>query len=246
MHAIYDRHLFRILGLQAVLVIALAFVWQPAAHAQKRGNYNFSNNFQNKDYYFGITLGYNMAKYRVIQSDDFILNDSIAKVESANGPGFNLGIVTNLKIGQHFDFRVLPTLSFAERKLVYGGVKDQDPVTKSVQSVYVEAPFHFRYKSQPYKDMRVFVVGGFKYAFDVSSNSRARQAENLVKVASSDFSVEFGAGIQFFLPYFILSPEIKFSYGLSDILIYDANLVNSSVLEKLLSRGITINIHFEG
>lgn len=246
MHAIYDRHLFRIFGLQAVLVLVLAFAWQPQAHAQKRGNYNFTNGFQNKDYYFGITLGYNLAKYRVIQSDDFILNDSIAGVEAANGPGFNLGIVTNLKIGQYFDFRVLPTLSFAERKLIYDGVKDQEPVTKSIQSVYVEMPFHFRYKSAPYKDMRVFVVGGFKYAFDVSSNSRSRQAENLVKVAASDFSVEFGAGIQFFLPYFILSPEIKFSYGMSDILIYDGNLVNSSVLEKLLSRGLTINIHFEG
>jgi len=212
-----------------------------------RGNYNFLD-FNQKPYYFGITLAYNTSNFRPFNSKEFIQNDSIAGISSVNGPGFNLGIVTNLKIGQYFDLRLLPTLSFAERNIEYNRAgRSQFPVTnRKFESVFVEMPFHVRYKSQPFNDMRLFVLGGVKYSFDVASDSRARQAETLVKVAPTDFSVEVGAGAQFFFPYFIFSPEFKVSHGIGNILIYDGALEESTVLEKILSRTFTISFHFEG
>ena len=66
-----------------------------------KGNYNFLD-FQQKPYYFGITLAYNSSNFKVLRSKDFIMSDSINTVESVTGPGFNLGIVTNLKIGDYF------------------------------------------------------------------------------------------------------------------------------------------------
>jgi hypothetical protein len=58
--------------------------------------------------------------------------------------------------------------------------------------------------------------------------------------------LEYGAGIQFYLPYFIFSPEIKFSHGIGNVLLYNRSLQESTVLEKLLSRGFTLSFHFEG
>ena len=107
-------------------------------------------------------------------------------------------------------------------------------------------PFHVRYKSEPYKDLRVFVVGGVKYSFDVASQSRARQDSNLIKISPTDFAVEIGAGVQFFFPYFIFSPELKFSQGMSNGLIHNPNLEYSTVLDKVLSRTFTLSFHFEG
>lgn len=213
--------------------------------AQIRGNYNYLD-FANKPYYFGITLSYNSSNYRVFQGRDFILNDSITSVLSPRGPGFNLGIVTNLKIGKYFDFRLLPTLSFSDRRLDYTLSDTEIPVSKKIEAVFIEVPFLVRYKSAPYKDLRLFVIGGVKYSFDVASNSRTRQAAELIKIAPSDFSVEYGFGIQFFFPYFIFSPEIKVSHGLSNILIHDQDLIYSSVLDRVLSRTLTISFHFEG
>ncbi|MEM6318249.1 MAG: porin family protein [Bacteroidota bacterium] len=211
-----------------------------------RGNYNFLD-FQQKPYYFGITLGFNRANHKVFQSRDFILNDSISRVESISGPGFNLGIVTNLKIGQYFDFRFLPTLSFAERQLEFRSTVNERVLSKKpFESVFVELPFHVRYKSAPYKDKRIFVVAGVKYGFDVASESKARQRDELVKIAPTDFAGEIGVGIQFFFPYFIFSPELKYSQGLGNTLIYDANLEQSRVIEKILSRTFTLSLHFEG
>ena len=238
------RYLFYIFGIQVILLATLLPNTIVAQNA--RGNYNFLD-FQQKPYYFGITLGFNKADFRVFHSKTFILNDSIQTAQSVTGPGFNLGIVTNLKIGDYFDFRFLPTLSFAERNIEYTAASDGRLLPRrKLESVFVELPFHVRYKSAPYKDMRLFVITGVKYGFDVASDSNTRQADSIVKIAPTDFSAEVGAGIQFFFPYFIFSPEFKMSYGLGNVLIFDQALEESRVIEKILSRTFTLSLHFEG
>ena len=226
--------------------ISIAFVLLISAcvaNAQTKGTFNYLD-FAAKPYYFGITLAYNTSSFQPYQSSQFFTSDSIRGVESLAGQGFNLGIVTNLKIGQNFDFRFLPTLSFADRTLQY--TTSNSLVNKRIEAVFFEMPFHARYKSEPYEDLRVFVIGGVKYSFDVASKSRTRQDDNLVKITPTDFAVELGAGVQFFFPYFIFSPEIKFSQGISNGLIYNRDLEFSSVLDKVLSRTFTISFHFEG
>ncbi|MGK0363238.1 MAG: hypothetical protein ACI85O_000282 [Saprospiraceae bacterium] len=219
---------------------------QTAQAQYAKGNYNFLD-FQQKPYYFGITLGYNKANFRIFRSDMFIGNDSISTVNSVTGPGFNLGIVTNLKVGDYFDLRFLPTLSFAERRLSYTSTRaGAGPTNRNIESVFVEMPFHARYKSKPFNDMRLFVIGGVKYTFDVASDARSRQKDELVKIAPTDFAFEAGAGAQFFFPYFIFSPELKFSYGLGNALIFDETLNESSIIDKIISRAFTISFHFEG
>lgn len=242
MQKIKLRYLLCIFGIQ-VMLLSLPTHTQ-AQNA--RGNYNFLD-FQQKPYYFGITLGFNRANYRIFHSKTFVLNEDIQTAESIAGPGFNLGIVTNLKIGQYFDFRFLPTLSFTERTIEYtSAATGQLLPRRKIESVFVEMPFHIRYKSAPYKDMRLFVISGIKYEFDVASDSKSRQADSLVKLSPTDFAAEFGVGIQFFFPYFIFSPEFKFSYGLGNTLIYDEDIIESTVIEKILSRGFTLSLHFEG
>jgi hypothetical protein len=211
-----------------------------------RGNYNFMD-FNQKPYYFGITLAYNTSNFYTRQSRNLIGSDSIRLVESITGPGFNLGIVTNLKVGEYFDIRFLPTLSFSERNINYAAVRDvRPPFSRKIESVFVETPIQVRYKSEPFNDMRLFVLAGVKYSFDVASESRTRQSTELVKVSPTDFALEIGAGAQFFFPYFIFSPELKFSHGLSNVLIFDRSLQEASVIEKILSRSFTISLHFEG
>ena len=236
--------------LKTIALIALIALFalcapQEAAAQSARGNYNFLD-FQQKPYYFGITLAYNRSNYKLFQSEEFIGNDSIRLVESVNGPGFNLGIVTNLKIGRYFDIRFLPTLSFAERKINYSAPRSETIQPRRIESVLVEMPFHARYKSEPFNDIRLFVIGGVKYSFDVANDARARNSDDLVKVAPTDFALEVGAGAQFFFPYFIFSPELKFSHGLGNTLIFDENLEESRVIDKILSRTFTVSFHFEG
>lgn len=259
MRTLNVRNMLHLLGYENKVSVGMAhwrvatlmlLVWllhtAPAMAQFNQGNNINYLDFQAKPYYFGITLGFNRSDYRIYHSKQFIRNDSFARAESVTGPGFNLGIVSNLKIGDYFDLRFLPTLSFSEHTIRYTPPEGKRIISRPIESVLVELPFHVRYKSAPYHDMRLFVIGGVKYNFDVASDSRTRQAAGLVKIAPTDFQFEYGAGVQFFFPYFIFSPEIKISQGLNNVLIYNDQLQQSTVLEKVLSRTFTISMHFEG
>lgn len=210
------------------------------------GNYNYFE-FQKKPFYFGISMGINNSSFRINHSKNFVANDSINVAESDTGPGFHLYIITNMKIGSHFDFRVLPGFSFSERSFEFTSAIDEGQVLRrSIESVFFDMPLQLRFKSDAYKDKKAFVIAGLKYSYDVQSNSKARQSDSLIKISPHDFQVEIGAGMQFFFPYFIFSPEIKFSRGISNLLIYNNNLNESRVLEQLGSQIFSISFHFEG
>jgi hypothetical protein len=89
------------------------------------------------------------------------------------------------------------------------------------------------------------MLGGIKYDIDLASNSAARNAENLVKLKKYDFGLEAGLGFNFYLRFVTVSPEIKFSYGLSNIHARDPALKYSSVFDKLQSRMIFITLNLE-
>jgi len=205
-----------------------------------RHSYNYLE-YKNKSYYFGISLGFNSSKLQVFHSKNFIGNPQITGAQGAAGPGFNVHGILNYKFGEHFDFRILPGFTFATRYLDFNTTMRRD-----IESIFVEMPFHIRYKSAPYKDKRAYIVGGINYSFDVASNSKTRQAETLIRISPNDFQVEIGVGMQFFFPYFILSPEIKFSQGITNLLLFNDQIVESNVIEKLLSQVFTISFHFEG
>ncbi len=214
-------------------------------------NYNFWE-FRNKPFYFGLTIGMHSSGYLTSKSSTFATSDSIVSISNVDRPGLNVNIITNLKIGQKFDFRFIPGFAFSERRFVFedkssNANENNDRVTR-LESVFLEIPIHLRFKSDPYNDKRLFLVGGLKYSYDVASNSRVRRADadQLLQIAPHDFQMEIGAGLQLFFPFFIFSPEIKYSRGLSNIHIYNGRLEDSRILDKVISRALTISLHFEG
>ena len=212
-----------------------------------RDNYNFRE-FQAKAYYFGLTFGYNHSDFQLLPSKKFILNDSFKIAEGLGGPGLNVSLVANMKLGEYFDFRFLPGFSFVGRKIYYLNAYNDVEQVHPVESVLLQLPLQFRFKSDPFNDMRVFVLLGAKYTYDGASTAgiREEQARHFLRLSPHDFSVEAGAGFQVFFPLFIFSPEIKYSHGIGNILIYNRDLSRSVILEKIISRTLTISLNFEG
>jgi hypothetical protein len=170
-------------------------------------------------------------------------------LNTLRGPGFNLQIISNLRVGDYFDLRFLPGFSFVERNIDYDYLSKNKPDrVNKIESVLVELPFQVRYKSAPYRDKRAFVMAGIKYSYDIQSKSRSRQSSTIPRISPTDYQAEVGVGLQMFFPYFIFSPEIKFSHGLGNILIYSpaSDLRGATNIEKLMSRTFTVSLHFEG
>ncbi len=237
MHHLFGKKV--ILSLSFVLFSVMLVMGQ----AGNKGNYNYKG-FQKKPYYFGLSIGLNNSGYVLNQSKFFIGNDEIRIAEPASGAGLELHMIANLKLGYNFDFRFLPGFSFVTRQLEFTEVSSTVTQRNNSEPVYFELPFQIRYKSAPYKDKRVFATMGLKYGYDVAGNSDSKKS--ILKFSSHDFQWEVGLGMQFFYPYFIFSPEIKFSRGLTNTLIYDNQLNEAKVLENVFSQVISIGFNFEG
>jgi hypothetical protein len=191
-------------------------------------------------------MGVNNSNYKITPDSFFIVQNKILKMEAGPGAGFNLGILSDYHISNKLEFRFIPTLSLGTKNL-YFTIRNQDTLsTRKIESVYLEFPFHFKYKSKPYKDFRPYVIGGMKYSIDMQSNAGARRAENLIQVNRNDYALEYGLGIELHLPMVIISPEIKLSYGLNNVLAPNPKLNLSNAIERLSTRTIFFCVHFEG
>ena len=210
-------------------------------------------NHDDKKYYLGIGLVYNNSRFGVSHHPQFLANDSVMVVEPENTGGFGLAGMHTYRLSPRFEIRaIFPQLLFSYKNLTYhlkypDPAKEEQPVaTKRVESILLGLPLHLKFRSDRINNFRVYMFGGVKFEYDLASNSTARRAEDLVKLAKIDFGVEAGIGFNFYFPVFILSPELKISNGLSNIHSRDPNLKYSNVIDKLNSRMVVFSLIFEG
>jgi len=233
-----------------IVLLTLSFFLMLSTFAQRAIELNLPDHDEKK-YYFGIILGYNRSHYNVTHHPYFLSRDTVSVVNSQNSGRIHLGIMANWQLSQHLDLRFYPlNLIFSEKKFgytqKYPGDVNSTYESQNVESIVMSLPLQVRLKSDRINNFRVYTLAGLKYDFDLASNSGARNSDNIVKVNKSDYGLEGGIGFQFFFPYFILSPEINFSYGLTNVHSRDESLRYSNVIDTMNSRMILFSLHFEG
>jgi hypothetical protein len=94
-------------------------------------------------------------------------------------------------------------------------------------------------------NQRPYLIGGFAYRIDISKTGQ----EDLVRLKPFSSSVEVGVGWDSYLQFFRLSTELKFSFGLSDVLDNGPKetqpQVYTNAFSKLTSNMFIFSFHFE-
>ena len=143
-----------------------------------------------------------------------------------------MGIISNFRLGRNLDFRIIPTLSLAERRIFYS-LNDNTVTTnenKKIESTFIELPLNLKYKSSRYNNGRAYVVTGLKYSLDLASQRKIDdEGQEIVKIKQHDISYEIGLGLDFYLPYFKFSPELKANFGLPNLVVNDGSIYSSSL-----------------
>jgi hypothetical protein len=198
-----------------------------------------------KSIYFGIALGGNVGDFKLIHTKQMAVNDSIRYFRSKIGPGFNLGIIANYQFHRYFDLRFIPTLSFSDKAIEYEDL-NHNIQKKTLSSIYLDFPLQIRFKSDPIKDFRIYVIAGVRYDYDLASNVKSRKADDIIRLNRHDAAAEYGIGFMIYFPYFILSPEFKVSHGFINVHAPSPGLIYSRVIERMYSRTFTFTINLEG
>lgn len=198
--------------------------------------------------HFGFALGINSSRFVVNRVGDLKIRDTVYSVESDPVSGFNLGILSNLRIGEYFDLRFIPTLSFCQRNLNYHFIYNDTTESftpKNIESTYLEFPFDLKFKSKRKDNYRIYVLAGWKYQIDMVSQAKVIKTDkDIIKLNRNDYGYEIGLGIDFYLTYFKFSPEIKMYNGLSNLLVKE-NTSFSSPIDALYSKTFMVSLFFE-
>jgi len=222
------------------LLMGLNSLAQRNKKSQNLSRYDFQK------IHFGFTLGINELNFNVKKNSNTITNDSLKTLYSKSQKGFNLGIVSNLRIGKYTDLRFVPALIFGERQLEYSFSDSLNTnEVKKIESTLIDFPIYIKYKSERYNNFRAFVIGGIKYSLDIASQSDIDdEGQKLVKLKKNDLMGEVGFGLDFYLEYFKFSPQIKLSYGLINLLKSEDSVYSNSI-NRLSTNGWMLSFTFE-
>jgi hypothetical protein len=221
-------------------------------------------------FHFGFVLGANLSYVTIRPIADltthnfdslFIpdilpLPDSAKVLSITSNPalGFVISIVSNMRMGDNFDLRFIPSLSFGDRDLIYSIKiyrKESESlmvITKKVPSTYVNFPIEVKFKSDRYNNFRAYLMGGAQYTLDLASQAKKREQRNadqkIVKFNQNDVYLEAGVGFDFYNEWFKLGLELKMMYGLFDELKRENNLYTNSI-QSLRSKIFQFSVTFE-
>ncbi len=214
--------------------------------------------YDDKPLHFGFSLGMNLMDFDITPSQTYLDQDGYFPEVSILNPGINIQVVTNYRPTRYLDLRFLPGVSFGQRTVRYYDYFDTVDESKyqlidesqRLESSFLEFPFLLKYKGERLNNVRPYLIGGLNYRYDLAGKKEYDEDKKIyLRLKRSDLYYEAGAGLDFYLPYFKLSVEIKTSRGLRDIIVHDQGYpgypqyINS--IEKMKSRIWVIAFHFE-
>ncbi len=200
---------------------------------------------------FGFLIGFNNSNLKVFEKPQFYQTDTLLSAIPVGGPGFNIGIVSNVLLWRYVDLRFTPNLSFIDRQIQYTFADATKNTTRSIESTNVEFPLGLKIRSVRHRNVGFYVLGGMKFSYDVISQKKVEKGEDpfdestrKVKLQNYDIAYEWGFGWDLYYQYFKFTPEFKFSYGTRDILKKEGHLY-SRPLDQLFSRVVCLTLYFE-
>ncbi len=210
-----------------------------------------------KKVHFGFSVGMNFQNLAITNNG----NVSEAGEEwyadvPAHSPGFSVNVLADYRIAEHFNLRVSPGLFFGNKMVRFLNHRgnsewpDQEHYKQSqnIKSTYIVVPVDLKMSAKRYHNMRPYFTAGAMYTGDL-----AKDRSEQLKLKHSDVMLTVGMGCDFYMPFFKLCPEVKFCFGLknlleknrSDLMEDDKTRVFTESVNKIQSNMVVVTFFFE-
>jgi hypothetical protein len=233
-----------------IIIFLVIFHLSPVkGQKEKVPNYTY---IDERAIHFGFCLGINQMDFITRNSYPNYLKDSLVADVSKPSLGFHVQIVSNYRLGRYFDLRFLPGVSFGQRTVDFYKKNVLVNSNQKLESNFLEFPLLIKYKAKRLNNFRPYIISGANFRADLAKQYTGNNESDESKAVYLDLKVfdiyyEAGGGIDFYLPYFKLSTELKFSYGFK-------NMINrrstdtpqyENAIEKLNSTLVMLSFLFE-
>lgn len=162
-------------------------------------------------------------------------------------PGFSVGVLGEMKMTEHLALRLSPTMHFGQKRAWFHEQVSGQDTTYVMKGTYMSFPLDVKFSAPRYNNFRPYLIAGFVPSIDLSTRKH-----HTLLAKQMDCCLEFGMGCDIYLKFFKLNPELKFSFGLTDILKHDrTDLIDNMLtkytnsLDKGRTKMITLVLNFE-
>lgn len=175
-----------------------------------------------KRIHYGFSVGMNFQDLN-LTNNGFVTEDGeswFADIPS-HSPGFCVNVMADLRLHQHLNLRVAPGMYFGNKVVQYRNVLgDPDALepshykqSQNVKSTYIVVPVDLKMSAKRYHNIRPYFTAGAMFACDL-----AKDRSEQLKLKNNDVMLTVGMGCDFYMPFFKLCPEVKFCFGLKNLL----------------------------
>lgn len=161
--------------------------------------------------------------------------------------GFSVGVLGNWRISRYVSLRLQPSLHFGSKHLSYYDHNSGKKESQDMKSALISMPVLAKVAGPRFNNYRPYVISGISANYDLTAKKHT-----FLRTTPLSFCLEAGFGCDFYLPFFKMIPELKFSFGLNDILEKDrSDLLDSSqlVYTQSVNKGtmnmVTLTLYFE-
>ena len=198
-------------------------------------------------YHFGISVGANFQDM-LMDNTGYTTDGETWYAQIPNySPGFTVGILANMYLNPYMSLRTNPSIHFGDKAFLFTKENTEETYQASVRSNYLMVPFDIKFATRRLNNYRPYFLAGIYAAMDLG-----RKKGEALLTKPMDYGFELGFGCDFYLPIVKVCPEIKFCFGLADILeknrsdLTDKELLKySNALSKGNSRMVVITFNFE-
>lgn len=237
------------LHILTTLLLVLALAAAPSAHVSAQ-----TRKVQNRPYidqrqlHYGFLAGIHMQDLELVNNGfiDEKGNQWFADQPDYE-PGFSVGVLAEARINNHLSFRVIPSMHFGTKNMTFRNELNGAREHQILKSTYISVPLDVKFAAERFNNYRPYVVAGINPMYDLT----VKKQKNIL-LNRADCYLEAGLGCDFYLPFFKFIPEIKFAYGLANIInkkrtdiTNPEQLVFTNCLDSGRSKMIIISFYFE-
>ena len=192
---------------------------------------------------------------QMIMNDDGTQSEKIITCDQDRWDmGFNVGVLGELRLSNHFAFRVAPTMYFGNRHITFYNHTDKmengQPITQKqdMKTVYIGVPLNIIFSAPRLDNARPYLMAGLDPMINLSGGDN-----DYLKLKPYDIFLEISLGCDIYLPFFKLRPELKFCYSLINSLdkkhpdqLRDDNMIMyAKSVNDTRSKMIVLSFYFE-
>ena len=216
-----------------ILLIAILILKITSLYSQNRKIQNIPYADQ-KIIHFGFNIGMNMQDMPLTNTG---FKQTDGEVWYASQPsysvGFNVGLIADYYLSQYFNLRFSPIIFFGDRSFKFYEENSDEIFSKSMKANHLLFPLHLKINGTRTNNYRPYLLIGAYCSTPIGNKKN-----EIFRYNSLDYGIDFGVGISLYTKYFKLSPELRFSFGLKNII----NTDRSDLLDNdLLKYSQTVN-----